>query len=71
MVNCLGYLCNFVWEFFWKSLVILQKIFGNSLHFLLGIFREFFGNMKGIDLFVKILVFVKILSQGKKENFNP
>ena len=49
---------------------------GNFWKFL-GIFGgEFFGNSLEIDLFVKILVFVKILSQWRRKKeggriFNP
>ena len=50
-----------------KILEIFEKLFGNFLdllgNFLGGIFwKEFFVYI-GIDLYVKILVFVKILSQ--------
>ena len=77
-----NFLGRIIWEkflggFFWK------EFFGRN--FLGGIFWEkFFGrnylftlwylNMEGIDLYVKILVFVKILSQWRRkeeENFNP
>ena len=41
---------------------ILWKLFGNSLEILWeGL------NIKGIDLFVRTLVFVKILGKGKKK----
>ena len=56
-----------LWEFFANSLEILWKFFGNSLEIL----WNFFGKlMKGIDLFVRILVFGKILGKSRrKENF--
>ena len=50
-MECLGNSFGFPWDF--------GVIF-------LGILRDFFGNMEGIHLFVKILVFVKILSQWRR-----
>ena len=65
---------DFFWEdFFWED--FLGGFFGRI--FLGGFFWEdfwedcfwrnslFYFNVEGIDLFVKILVFVKILSIGK------
>ena len=47
----------------------LRDIFGDLLRNFLKIviLGEFLGNMKRIDLFVKILVFVKILSQWRRK----
>ena len=74
--NCLGgifwekfFVRNFWVDFFWVEFF--------RRNFLGGTFwAEFFGrnslftlwylNMEGIDLYVKILVFVKILSQGRR-----
>ena len=49
-------------EFFWRN--VLGKFFGED--FFGRIFWEEFFVYIGIDLFVKILVFVKILSKSKK-----
>jgi hypothetical protein len=66
-------------DFFLKFLGIFLEIFREDFfggifwrNFLREIFWEEFFVCIGIDLFVKILVFVKILSQGRrrKENFN-
>ena len=68
------------WRIFWKD---FRRIFLGG--FLGGLFlEEFFGrnslfyfNVEGIDLFVKILVFVKILSksrrrkEGRRTNLDP
>ena len=56
--------------FFWR--IILGGFFGRN--FLGGIFWEEFFVYIGIDLFVKILVFVKILSKSKeggRKNLDP
>ena len=51
------FLGGFFWEDFWED--FWEELFeGNYL---------FYFNVEGIDLFVKILVFVKILSKSKKE----
>ena len=61
-------------EFFWDFWGIFWDVFGNFL----GIFWEFFGNsllnslesylnIEGINLFVKILVFIKISSQWRRK----
>ena len=64
---------NFLDDFFGRN--FLGGIFWEDiLRGILCLHCESYLNMKGIDLFVKILVFVKILSQWKKERrriFNP
>ena len=60
------FLAEFFGEIFWED------FFWED--FLGGLFGGFFGRkvfyMEGINLFVKILIFVKILSQGRrKEEF--
>ena len=69
---------NFREQFFWES---WEDFFGENFfgrNFWGGFFREEFFvqivkvsylNMKGIDLFVNILVFVKILSLGRRTRF--
>ena len=63
-------------EFFWRNFSegFLRGFFGEDF------WEEFFGrnylsylNIEGIDLFVKILVFVKILSESKEggQNLDP
>ena len=47
------FLGGFFWEDFWEDCVWRDSFF--------------YFNVEGIDLFVKILVFVKILSKSKKE----
>ena len=60
------FLGGFFWEDFWEDFFgrIIRRIF----------WEEFFVYI-GIDLFVKILVFVKILSQWRRKEeegyFNP
>ena len=58
------FLEDFFGGMFWEK--FFRRIFSG------GFFWEEFLVCIGIDLFVKILVFVKILSQGRrrKENFN-
>ena len=52
-----GFLGGFFWEEFLRR-IFWEKFFGrNSL---------FYFDVEGIDLFVKILVFVKILSKSKE-----
>ena len=63
---------NFFWEEFFRR-ILSEKSFWEF--FWEDIWEEFFVYI-GIDLFVKILVFVKILSEWKRkeeeeENFNP
>jgi hypothetical protein len=66
------FLEDFFWEKFFGRIFLgglfwedfLGGFFGRN--FLGGIFWEEFFVCIGIDLFVKILVFVKILSQGRK-----
>ena len=57
-----------IFKFFWRNFLggfFWEDFFGR-------IFWEEFFVYIGIDLFVKILVFVKILSQGRrKENLDP
>ena len=53
---------DFLGEFLWEK--FFGKIFWED--FLGGFFWEEFFVYIGIDLFVKILVFVKILSQGRR-----
>ena len=51
---------------FGEFLIILEKFwefFGNSL----GILWKVYLNMEGINFFVKVLVFVKILSQWRRK----
>ena len=69
--NFCGNFLDFSWifleDFFWR--IFLRGFFGRI--FLGGFFwedfwEEFFGYI-GIDLFVKILVFVKILSQDRRK----
>ena len=59
------------WEFGGKFL----GIFGIFIEDSLRIHWELFENSVGIDLFVKTLVFFKILSQckeeGRRRNFSP
>ena len=64
-----GIFFGFFWKFFRNSLGFLRDIFGDLLRNFLKIviLGEFLGNMKRIDLFVKILVFVKILSQWRRK----
>ena len=51
-----------LWDFYINSIEILLEFFGISLGSFL--------NMEEIDLFVKILIFVKILSKWRrKKNF--
>ena len=50
-------------EFFENSLGIVN----NFLHFQSQLITKSYLNMEVIDLFVKILVFVKILFKSKKE----
>ena len=76
-----NFLGGFFWDdflggFFWGG-ILWEEFFGrNSLFTLLKLFelRTFKYylkglnlNMEGIDLFVKILVFVKILSQWRRK----
>ena len=63
---------GFFWKFFRNSLGFLRDIFGDLLRNILKIviLGEFLGNMKRIDLFVKILVFVKILSKSRRKEGN-
>ena len=51
-------------DLFWNFLGVLWKFIRNSLEIL----SEFFGKlMEGIDLFVRILVFVKILGTSRRK----
>jgi hypothetical protein len=65
-------------EILWESLGVLWEFFGKSadcLHSESQMITKSYLNMEGIDLFVKILVFVEILSQLRRRkegrNFNP
>ena len=58
---------NFLGRFFWGG-ILWEEFFVYIVKVKVCLS---YLSMEGIDLFVKILVFVKILSQGKKENFNP
>ena len=54
------------WEFVRNSLGICWEFYRNYFEF----FRKFWGsylNMEGIDFFVRILVFVKILGKGRRK----
>ena len=61
------------------GIIILGRYFRENFlgEFFGGFYGRIFGrnSFGGIDLFVKISVFVKILSQGRRkeeeENFNP
>jgi hypothetical protein len=74
----LGIFGRFFGFLFLNFFEISREFFGNfsgrffCRNFFGGTFWEEFFVCIGIDLFVKILVFVKILSQGRrrKENFN-
>ena len=46
---------------------IVWKFFGHFLEDFWGILWAFFGNFLGIDLFDKVLVFVKILSKWRRK----
>ena len=71
-----------VWEFFRRNFfgeIFWEKFFGRIFRriflggFLGGLFlEEFFVlfNVEGVDLFVKILIFVKILSKSKEERIS-
>ena len=68
------FLEEFFWRNFWKKFLgrifwggfFGEKFFGrNSLFTLLKLFE--YGRTEGIDLFVKILVFVKILSKWRRK----
>ena len=64
---------GFVWGFFGKSFGIILKVFGffkiilgifyGGFFFLWGVFFVYIG----IDFFVEILVFVKILSKWRRK----
>ena len=69
---------NFLGEIFWKDFLggFFGRIFFGRI-FLGGLFLEeifgrnslFYFNVEGIDLFVKILVFVKILSESTRKEY--
>ena len=67
--NCLGFfLEDFFGRIFWEDFLrgfleglLLEEFFWRNYLFYLDV--------EGIDLFVKILVFVEILSKSKKEEF--
>ena len=71
---------GFFWIFWGEILEFVLKFFGNLSE---GFFREdffrrnslFYFNVEGIDFFVKILVFVKILSESTRkeggQNLDP
>ena len=56
---------GFFWEdFFGRNFlggILLKEFFGRN-----SLFTLWYLNMEGIDLYVKILVFVKILTQGRR-----
>ena len=71
----LGIFWEIVWNFYGFFEGIFRNFFAIFLEFFWNFLENFFCvlycwnflNMKGIDLFVKILVFVKILSQGRRK----
>ena len=65
---CLVFFFNFSGEFFWRNFfggIFLEERFGRNC--LEGFFWEEFLVYIGIDLFVKILDFVKILTQWRRK----
>ena len=58
-VNFLGIVFGISWEFFVNSLQVLCEFFANSIEIILNSLGSYL-NMEGIDLFFRILFYVKI-----------
>ena len=58
---------NFFEEYFLEDFWSEKFFCRNFLEGIFCLHRQSYLTMKGIDLFIKILVFVKILSQGRRK----